>query len=530
MQRIKWGILWWLVSCVSHDMVSVNCASETSICGKSSSFCDPHKNITMTEFCLMNICNFSRGPEDTIKSLINMEEVLKNTELNGNTLIANPFCNLVVLVIQPEASERIEIYANDTKADVVSLPSSTVSVQLPAELGAGPNNKIVFSMFTFPETNRKMSGVARDLYNLKLVGLLVQNKPISGLSERVNITMQVTKNINENQNLSCQFLNLSTGSYSEDGCETLWTRNQSNVTCSCNHLTYFGVLLVSPHVSEKDTIILTYISQIGCSVSLFALSIAVLLFITNRTLRLDVSMKVHINLAISLIILNLHFLLSSTVAAVPPTGVCLYMALVLHYSLLTTFSWMAVEGFHLYLLLVKVFNIYIKRYLLKLSVVGWGVPAIIVSVVVIIDRGFYGPAVVDNYNSNSTVICYITDNTVKVVTTVVLFGLVFLFNMILFVTTLWHILILRRVKEFGQRNRDHAKKDICTLLGVITLLGITWGLVFFSFGHLTTPGLYLFCILNSLQGFFIFLWFAMSLRKTKNPRAMATSEMATTSK
>lgn len=44
-----------------------------------------------------------------------MEEVLKNTELNGNTLIANPFCNLVVLVIQPEASERIEMYANDTK-------------------------------------------------------------------------------------------------------------------------------------------------------------------------------------------------------------------------------------------------------------------------------------------------------------------------------------------------------------------------------------------------------------------------------
>lgn len=41
-----------------------------------------------------------------------------------------------------------------------------------------------------------MSEVARDLYNLKLVGLLVQNKAISGLSERVNITMEVTKNIN----------------------------------------------------------------------------------------------------------------------------------------------------------------------------------------------------------------------------------------------------------------------------------------------------------------------------------------------
>lgn len=83
-------------------------------------------------------------------------------------------------------------------------------------------------------------------------------------------------------------------------------------------------------------------------------------------------MKVHINLVIALILLNVHFLPSQVVAALSSTGACLYMALCLHYSLLATFSWMAVEGFHLYLLLVRVFNIYIRRYLLKLSVVGWG--------------------------------------------------------------------------------------------------------------------------------------------------------------
>lgn len=83
-------------------------------------------------------------------------------------------------------------------------------------------------------------------------------------------------------------------------------------------------------------------------------------------------MKVHINLAIALILLNVHFLPNHLVAALSSTGLCLYMALSLHYSLLATFSWMALEGFHLYLLLVRVFNIYVRRYLLKLSVVGWG--------------------------------------------------------------------------------------------------------------------------------------------------------------
>lgn len=58
----------------------------------------------------------------------------------------------------------------------------------------------------------------------------------------------------------------------------------------------------------------------------------------------------------------------------------------------------------------------------------------------------------------------------------------------------------RFTSQFGQRNYNRAKQDICSLLGIVTLLGITWGLVFFSFGQLGTAGLYLFCILNSLQG------------------------------
>lgn len=32
--------------------------------------------------------------------------------------------------------------------------------------------------------------------------------------------------------------------FSEDGCVTHWTHHQNNITCSCNHLTYFGILIV----------------------------------------------------------------------------------------------------------------------------------------------------------------------------------------------------------------------------------------------------------------------------------------------
>lgn len=94
--------------------------------------------------------------------------------------------------------------------------------------------------------------------------------------------------------------------------------------------------------------------------------------LSDRKAKDDDSVKIHLNLSVALILLNVFFLSSRAAAASLSAGLCLYVALSLHYSLLATFCWMGLEGFHLYLLLVKVFNIYVKRYLLKLCLVGWG--------------------------------------------------------------------------------------------------------------------------------------------------------------
>ncbi|MED6285814.1 hypothetical protein CHARACLAT_033058 [Characodon lateralis] len=44
-------------------------------------------------------------------------------------------------------------------------------------------------------------------------------------------------------------------------------------------------------------------------------------------------------------------------------------------------------------------------------------------------------------------------------------------------------------------------------------MGITWGLAFLGSGYVNYPVLYLFCILNSLQGFFIFVWICLLAKK-----------------
>lgn len=87
-------------------------------------------------------------------------------------------------------------------------------------------------------------------------------------------------------------------------------------------------------------------------------------------------MTVHLHLAGALLSLHLSFVLCSSWVWLLKEGdegwLCTGLGLWLHWSLLATFAWMALEGFHLYLLLVRVFNIYIKKYVLKLSLAGWG--------------------------------------------------------------------------------------------------------------------------------------------------------------
>ncbi|KAM9766158.1 adhesion G-protein coupled receptor G2-like [Menidia menidia] len=525
MQRMKFCV-WWLVITVlpfcgntdSGDIPSDNRPFSRS--EKRSATCyitDPQAGFS--EVCLTHFVTvLKNGAIDVIiKNLQWLDTAMGNPTYILDEIHVDDFVGIEHIL---DPSQDVIVYASASQLSIgAPVENVIVKVDVPKVTGT----IIVFCTFLLPD-KPNWTPMNR-LYKRRLVGLKVPSGKISG---RVNITMYITDEIEKPQ---CVFLNLSAPnvSLSSEGCLTLWEPGWNNVTCSCDHLTFFGVLLVSPvDVPPEHQEILTYITLIGCSLSLSGLVISVFLFITNREVRADDSRKVHISLVIALILLNIHLIPSEIVAAMSSPGLCFYMALSLHYSLLATFSWMALEGFHLYLLFVKVFNIYITRYLLKISIVGWGVPAVIVSLVVILQRDAYGVAPLDSSNPNSTSICYITDSVVKVTTTLGIFGLMFLFNVSMFMVIIRFVFGACQRKKSGKNEPGMARKKACTLLTLITLLGITWGLIFFSFGHLTIPGLYIFSILNSLQGFFIFVYFILSWKKIKDS-AQSTDTRTTNS-
>ena len=51
---------------------------------------------------------------------------------------------------------------------------------------------------------------------------------------------------------------------------------------------------------------------------------------------------------------------------------CITTAFFLHYFLLATFTWMALQAFYMYLTIVKVFNTNFSRFMIKLGLAGWG--------------------------------------------------------------------------------------------------------------------------------------------------------------
>lgn len=77
-------------------------------------------------------------------------------------------------------------------------------------------------------------------------------------------------------------------------------------------------------------------------------------------------------LSISLFLLNLAFFINVGQGSNWSDATCWARGAVFHYFLLCVFTWMGLEAFHLYLLIIKVFNTYFGHYFLKLSLVGWG--------------------------------------------------------------------------------------------------------------------------------------------------------------
>ncbi|NXG53494.1 AGRG4 protein, partial [Psilopogon haemacephalus] len=145
--------------------------------------------------------------------------------------------------------------------------------------------------------------------------------------------------------------------------------------------------------------------------------------------------------------LNMVFLTNAWLSSFEQPGLCVTVAVLLHYFLLAAFTWMCLESVHFYLALVKVFNVYVPKYILKCCITGWGVPAIVVTLVLIINKDSYGNGSRSESHPFSN-FCWIQEKVVFYISVVAYVFLIFVTNTAMFIIVLLQI---HSVKSRTQR-------------------------------------------------------------------------------
>ncbi|XP_025030128.1 adhesion G-protein coupled receptor G2 isoform X2 [Python bivittatus] len=436
---------------------------------------------------------------------------------------------LVLAVLKVNSSSFREVsfavqHSSDLEATLgTEVPSKRIgAITLPSSIMAdlSPQDKHIASRITFNFFKKTTLFQDPAMKNLSLFSYVISssiaNLSVSNLKTNVTVMLQNIRPNQENLTVRCAFWdsseNGSQGSWNSEGC-VVKERTVNETICSCNHLTSFGVLL---DLSRNTTIppiqvlILTFITYIGCGLSAIFLSVTLVTYIAFEKIRRDYPSKILIQLCIALLLLNLVFLLDSWIALYEIQGLCISVAVFLHYFLLVSFTWMGLEAFHMYLALVKVFNTYVRKYILKFCIIGWGLPAIVVVIVLAVSPYNYGHGSYGKFpNGSSDEFCWIKNDIVFYITVVGYFCTIFLLNISMFIVVLIQLCRIKKKKQLGTQ-RKTSIQDLRSVAGLTFLLGITWGFAFFAWGPVNLVFMYLFAIFNTLQGFFIFIFYCVA--------------------
>ncbi|NWW80635.1 AGRG3 protein, partial [Climacteris rufus] len=343
-----------------------------------------------------------------------------------------------------------------------------------------------------------------------VVGITVGESSISGLQDPVQLTF-THRQLPHGITPQCVFWDFSkgqAGGWRSSGCVT--QPGDKETVCSCDHLTFF-TLLLNPAVDSASAKALTTVATAGCGVamafSIFTIAFCVFIrcrFRFEETVRINLGL--HANFVGSLFLLNLAFLLNSGLSGRTHMRTCRVLGGLTHYCLLCCFTWTALEGCQLYLLFVKVLGIYIHHYLAKLCLLGWGFPVLVVGVAGAL--GSYGEYSIQttDHQAIAVCVCWITSKHLLVhyITNCGYFGLIFLFNMVIFGVVTQKSCSLQGTGAVQGYRKPW--KVALVAAGLFCLLGATWALAFLTYSISSVPILYLFTILNSLQGIFIFIW------------------------
>lgn len=292
--------------------------------------------------------------------------------------------------------------------------------------------------------------------------------------------------------------------------------------CECYHMTHFGQLIdigrnpkIKPNDIHKKT--LNIITLIGSFLSLLGIAGIWITAFVFQTWRKKPGTKVLLQLSTAIafpLILIVVFDLDNTMF-INVDGhitisdnmkiVCIVLGAFLHYSILASFMWMLITAILQFVRYVRVLGVSRpSRFMIKFTLIGWGVPLIPVIFVLLLNTDNYIPDL--SVVSSTHKICYPTGLyfTVSVLVPVCI---ILLINVILFVLVI-HAISTGPDGKMRATDTDLVGAQLRVSTFLFFLLGLTWIFGIFSFSD-NLFWSYLFCLTSTLQGFVLFLYFVI---------------------
>ncbi|XP_006130799.4 adhesion G-protein coupled receptor G7 [Pelodiscus sinensis] len=326
-------------------------------------------------------------------------------------------------------------------------------------------------------------------------------------------------------NYACVFWDYSENDWNTKGCKKEGDILQG-LRCRCNHTTSFAVLM-SFRINYTYAKPLEIVSDIGIGFSIGGLVITILFqTLTWKTRKFSVTWML-VNLCTAMLIFNIIFisgienpnvvkknngtppentLLHVELEDPPENALCTAVAVLLHYFLLATFMWTALNSAQLYLLLLKTLKPLPGHFTLIMSIIGWGFPAVVVAIT-------FGATYRDgkHLNYRREEFCWLAaldenGNVSKekpmIWAFLLIVAIILLFNIIVFVKITVLVMWKENTNLTSNKKKSFRTKILGTL-SVAVVLGITWVLgylVLINNKEANYVFSILFCIFNATQG------------------------------
>ncbi|XP_073418118.1 adhesion G-protein coupled receptor F1-like [Dendrobates tinctorius] len=346
----------------------------------------------------------------------------------------------------------------------------------------------------------------------------------------INLTFQCSNGNYCDPTTICAFWNFTKSIWSSEGCTTEIEDGETH--CYCHHLTSFSVLIAKYIPSAlKNNSALDYITMAGLVISILSL----VLCITFQVYLLKFPMNLvayyrHtaiLNASIFLLLSYISFIAASYITPKQYLRLCVGLTFCTHFSLLAFFCWTLVQSLFLFCRLVFVFHHITKKEFMSVSIgLGYVCPSLIAVGTFL----YYSPT--NDYRRDN--VCWLdTDSgasmAFNIPTIIILSG-----NFLVLLVVI-RKLLRPSISEGCNEDEEVIKKLVKAVVFCTPQFGLTWaiGIPLLSDGSCVALH-YLFCILNPLQGFFIFIFGClldkkvMDMIKKRMSKTPIFSSMATT--